>query len=144
MAVSVHKPDSISALQAIERNPCPQISDLVSYPIFRSALFTVFSDIGFQDLVSPVNTKSNLPVITWICSSRAIACGDKGTRWISPAIFVPLVEKGTPSNAGRVSGISQTPRLRSNSLQRAKRSWLERTNTCSDSKTVSRVSARPL
>lgn len=34
-------PDSISALQAIERNPCPQISVLVSYPIVRSALFTV-------------------------------------------------------------------------------------------------------
>ncbi len=44
------------ALQAIERNPCPQISVLVSYPIVRNALFTVFSDMGFQGLASPANT----------------------------------------------------------------------------------------
>ena len=80
MAVSDHSPDSISALQAIERNPCPQISVLVSYPIVRSALFTVFSDMGFQGLASPAKTNANLPVSTWIFSSNATACGDKGTK----------------------------------------------------------------
>src|SRR5689334_15138175 len=92
MAVSDHSPDSIRALQVIERNPWPQISVLVSYPIIRSALFTVFSDMGFQGLASPANTRLNLPVRTWICSSRVTACGDKGTRWMSPAIFVPLLK----------------------------------------------------
>ena len=53
------------------------------------AAFTVFSDIGFHGWASQANTRSNSPVILWICSSKAIACGDNGTRWMSPAIFAP-------------------------------------------------------
>ena len=41
---------------------------------------TVFSDIDFQGLASPANTRSNLPVILWICSSKVTACGDEDTR----------------------------------------------------------------
>lgn len=90
MDVSDHNPDSISALHAMEREPWPQMSTVVSYPIVFKAVFAVFSGSGFHGLASPANTGSNVPVILWICSSKVTDCGDKGT------VF----------SAGRVLGIS--------------------------------------
>ena len=64
--------DSIRALQAIARNPWPQISFFVSYLIRRIALLTVFSHIGLYGLWSPGNISTRCPDISRICFRIAI------------------------------------------------------------------------
>lgn len=58
-------------------------------------------------------------------------------------IFAPRPENRTLSMASRVAGMVQILFLKSISLQRAKRSSLERMNRCNVSTTASRVNSRP-
>ena len=58
-------------------------------------------------------------------------------------IFAPRPENRTLSMASRVAGMVQILCLKLISLQRAKRSSLERMNRCSVSTTASRVNSRP-
>ena len=137
-----HRSDSTRTLQAIALSPCPQISVFVSYPIRRSARLVVFSLIGLYGLWSPGNTRSRWPESSCICFRMAIAWRESGTI-CGVRIFAPRPENRTLSMASRVAGMVQILCLKSISLQRAKRSSLERMNRCNVSTTASRVNSRP-
>ena len=86
-------------------------------------------------------TSSLLPVISLICFRMAMDCSERG-RYAAFA-FCPAPGITHANNGFSRRGYRQTRFVKSISDQRAKRSSLERMNTCSISRTASRVSSRP-
>ncbi|KTE39800.1 hypothetical protein ATE62_08715 [Sphingopyxis sp. HIX] len=80
MASGLHRPDSLSRVDAVVRSPCAVTCANVN-PMRRNARFIVFSHIGRRWLWKAGNIKPSGPVCTASSRKRASTSRDSGTEY---------------------------------------------------------------